>query len=180
MIIIPAIRISAIAMATLRIIVFWLFNGYTCTLSVLPDMSTFFLQQLAPTSLPIAVNVRLLIIDTGLLFRFACSMKMGKAIIAPDFLYTNAAISQINSRCVLVTYFFDLLYSLLGLNECYKYKMDLTTNDVVITDAIKFVQTNKEKLTVSKEVHKDGDDSKTEENQEEQGLDQPKTINQVF
>jgi hypothetical protein len=58
--------------------------------------------------------------------------------------------------------------------------MDLTTNDVVITDAIKFVQTNKEKPTVSKEVHKDGDDAKTQENQEEQGLDQSKTINQVF
>jgi hypothetical protein len=58
--------------------------------------------------------------------------------------------------------------------------MDLTTNDVVITDAIKFVHSNKEKLTVSKEVHKDGDDTKTEENQEEQGLDQSKTINQVF
>jgi hypothetical protein len=28
-------------------------------------------------------------------------------------------------------------------------KMDLTTNGVVITDAIKFVQTNKEKLTMS-------------------------------
>jgi hypothetical protein len=27
--------------------------------------------------------------------------------------------------------------------------MDLTTNGVVITDAIKFVQTNKEKLTMS-------------------------------
>ncbi|MFZ0697587.1 MAG: hypothetical protein WAM88_10670 [Nitrososphaeraceae archaeon] len=58
--------------------------------------------------------------------------------------------------------------------------MDLTTNDVVITDAIKFVHSNKEKLTESKEVHKDGDDTKTEENQEEQGLDQSKTINQVF
>ena len=58
--------------------------------------------------------------------------------------------------------------------------MYLTTNGVVITDAIKFVKTNKEKLTVSKEVRKDGHDSKTEENQEEQGLDQPKTINQVF
>ena len=32
------------------------------------------------------------------------------------------------------------------LNEGYKFKMDLTTNGVVITDAIKFVQTNKEKL----------------------------------
>ena len=36
-------------------------------------------------------------------------------------------------------------------NDCYKYIMDLTTNGVVITDAIKFVQTNKEKLTMSKE-----------------------------
>ena len=32
-------------------------------------------------------------------------------------------------------------------NDCYKYTMDLTTNGIVITDAIKFVQTNKEKLT---------------------------------
>ena len=36
------------------------------------------------------------------------------------------------------------------LNEGYKFKMDLTTNGVVITDAIKFVQTNKEKLSMSK------------------------------
>jgi hypothetical protein len=33
--------------------------------------------------------------------------------------------------------------------------MDLTTNGVVITDAIKFVQTNKEKLTMSKEDDKE-------------------------
>ena len=32
------------------------------------------------------------------------------------------------------------------LNEGYKFKMNLTTSGVVITDAIKFVQTNKEKL----------------------------------
>jgi hypothetical protein len=42
-------------------------------------------------------------------------------------------------------------------NDCYKYIMDLTTNGVVITDAIKFVQTNKEKLTMST---KEEDDSK--------------------
>ena len=35
------------------------------------------------------------------------------------------------------------------INDCNKYKMDLTTNGVVITDAIKFVQTNKEKLSMS-------------------------------
>ena len=34
-------------------------------------------------------------------------------------------------------------------NDCYKYIMDLTTNGIVITDAIKFVQINKEKLTMS-------------------------------
>jgi hypothetical protein len=34
-----------------------------------------------------------------------------------------------------------------------KYKMDLTTNSVVITDAIKFVQTNKKNL-MSKEDDK--------------------------
>jgi hypothetical protein len=37
------------------------------------------------------------------------------------------------------------LQALSLINDCYKYIMDLTTNGVVITDAIKFVQTNKEK-----------------------------------
>ena len=40
-----------------------------------------------------------------------------------------------------------LLQALALINDCNKYKMDLTTNGVVITDAIKFVQTNKKKLT---------------------------------
>ena len=39
-----------------------------------------------------------------------------------------------------------VLQALALINDCNKYKMDLTTNGVVITDAIKFVQTNKEKL----------------------------------
>jgi len=34
--------------------------------------------------------------------------------------------------------------------------MDLTTNGVVITDAIKFVQTNKEKLTMSTKEYNNG------------------------
>jgi hypothetical protein len=38
-------------------------------------------------------------------------------------------------------------------------------------DAVKFVQINKEKLTMSKENHKD-EDTKTEENQEEPDLDE--------
>ena len=42
-----------------------------------------------------------------------------------------------------------VLQALALINDCNKYKMDLTTNGVVITDAIKFVQTNKEKLSLS-------------------------------
>jgi hypothetical protein len=41
------------------------------------------------------------------------------------------------------------LQALSLINDCYKYIMDLTTNGLVITDAIKFIQTNKEKLTIS-------------------------------
>ena len=65
-------------------------------------------------------------------------------------------------------------------NDCYKYIMDLTTNGVVITDAIKFVQTNKEKLTTttmstqknngeeSKEPDYDEDNDQLEEKREEE------------
>ena len=74
-------------------------------------------------------------------------------------------------------------------NDCYKYIMDLTTNGVVITDAIKFVQTNKEKLTMStkeedkesKEPDYDEDKDQLEEKQEEEtGELKEETINQVF
>jgi hypothetical protein len=74
-------------------------------------------------------------------------------------------------------------------NDCYKYIMDLTTNGVVITDAIKFVQTNKEKLTMSskeddkesKEPDYDEDKDQLEEKQEEQtGEIKKETTNQVF
>ena len=75
------------------------------------------------------------------------------------------------------------------VNDCYKYIMDLTTNGVVITDAIKFVQTNKEKLAVSKEDDKeskerdyDEDKDQLEEKQEEETgeLKEETTTNQVF
>ncbi len=74
------------------------------------------------------------------------------------------------------------------LNECYKYKMDLTTNGVVITDVIKFVQTNKEKLMTSqkagheesKEPDHDEDKDQLEENQAEETGERQRTINQVF
>ena len=74
-------------------------------------------------------------------------------------------------------------------NDCYKYIMDLTTNGVVITDAIKFVHTNKEKLTMSSKA----DDKESKELDYEEDRDQPEgnqdeeiekvkqeTTNQVF
>jgi predicted transcriptional regulator len=51
-----------------------------------------------------------------------------------------------------------VLQALALINDCNKYKMDLTTNGVVITDAIRFVQTNKEKLTTV--YAKEDDESK--------------------
>jgi hypothetical protein len=79
------------------------------------------------------------------------------------------------------------------LNEGYKFKIDLTTNGVVITDAIKFVQTNMEKLTMytteenndkeSKEPDYDEDQDQLEEKQEEETgelREEKKTTNQVF
>jgi hypothetical protein len=78
------------------------------------------------------------------------------------------------------------LQALSLINDCYKYIMDLTTNGVVITDAIKFVQTNKEKLTLSakeeddkesKEPDYDEDKDQLDEKQEEETGE---TTNQVF
>ena len=79
-----------------------------------------------------------------------------------------------------------VLQALALINDCNKYKMDLTTNGVVITDAIKFVQTNKEKLisvkegSNSKESNEiDEDKDQLEEEQEAKSNGQ-ETINQVF
>jgi hypothetical protein len=84
------------------------------------------------------------------------------------------------------------LQALSLINDCYKYIMDLTTNGVVITDAIKFVQTNKEKLTMSTKEDDNGKESKEpdydeekdqlEEKQEEETgeLKEETTTNQVF
>jgi hypothetical protein len=60
------------------------------------------------------------------------------------------------------------LQALSLINDCYKYIMDLTTNGLVITDAIKFIQTNKEKLTIS--TKKEDEDSK--ERDYDEGKDQ--------
>jgi hypothetical protein len=68
-------------------------------------------------------------------------------------------------------------------NDCYKYIMDLTTNGVVITDAIEFVQTNRGKLTmsdkenISNKENKEPDYAVDEEQLEEK---QEEETNQVF
>jgi hypothetical protein len=92
----------------------------------------------------------------------------------------NQTITMVNNKTTL--------QALALINDCNKYKMDLTTNGVVITDAIKFIQTNKEKLTMSrkeddkesKEPDYDEDKDQIEEKKEEPDLDKTKTINQVF
>jgi uncharacterized membrane protein YukC len=78
-----------------------------------------------------------------------------------------------------------VLQALALINDCNKYKMDLTTNGVVITDAIKFVQTNKEKLMSSQKEDKepDYDEGKgLEEKQEDETgkANQRETTNRVF
>jgi hypothetical protein len=62
------------------------------------------------------------------------------------------------------------LRALALINDCYKYIMDLTTSGVVITDAIKFVQTNKEKLTSYKD--KDSDSKESNEPDYDEDKDQ--------
>jgi glutamyl/glutaminyl-tRNA synthetase len=80
-----------------------------------------------------------------------------------------------------------VLQALALINDCNKYKMDLTTNGVVITDAIKFVQTYKEKLMSkeddeeSKEPDYNEDKDQLEEEQEEKtGEIEEETTNQIF
>jgi hypothetical protein len=71
-------------------------------------------------------------------------------------------------------------------NDCYRYIMNLTTNDVVITDAIEFVQTNKEKLTTMSTKEEDnGKESKepdydNDKEQLEEELEEETTTIQVF
>jgi len=80
------------------------------------------------------------------------------------------------------------LQALSLINDCYKYIMDLTTNGVVITDAIKFVQTNKKKLTSNKNGdnefkepdHDDDKDQLEKKQEEEAGELKEGTTNQVF
>ena len=68
-------------------------------------------------------------------------------------------INSDNGQTVTVTDNKTVLQASALINDCNKYKMDLTTNGVVITEAIKFVQTNKEKLTMSTKEDNSGKES---------------------
>jgi IS30 family transposase len=100
-------------------------------------------------------------------------------------------INNDNGQTVTMTDNKTVLQALALINDCYNYIMDLATNGVVITDAIKFVQTNMEKLTMStkevngskqsKESDYDEDKDQLEEKQEEEtGEIDQETTNQVF
>jgi hypothetical protein len=94
-----------------------------------------------------------------------------------------------NGQTVTMTGNKTVLQALALINDCNKYKMDLTTNGVVITDAIKFVQTNKEKLTMSRKEEKGKESKETgyeedkgqlEEKQGEESEGEEATVNKIF
>jgi hypothetical protein len=58
------------------------------------------------------------------------------------------------------------------VNDCNKYKMDLTTNGVVLTDAIKFVHTNKDRLISTK---KDKESRETDNSEDKDQLEEENT-----
>jgi hypothetical protein len=60
-----------------------------------------------------------------------------------------------------------VLQALSLINDYNKHKMDLTTNGIVITDAIKFVQTNKENLTMSTKEEGQEKESDYDENKDQ-------------
>ena len=81
-------------------------------------------------------------------------------------------INNDNSQTVTMTDNKIVLQALSLINDCYKYKMDLTTNGVVITDAIKFVQTNKEKLKSVKKGKNSKESNEMDKDKDEIGEEQ--------
>jgi predicted transcriptional regulator len=100
----------------------------------------------------------------------------------------SRSVNNDNGQTVTMTDNKTVLQALALINDCNKYKMDLTTNGVVITDAIKFVKTNKEKLTTMSTKEEDnGSKESTEpdyvedENKlEEKETGEQETANQTF
>jgi hypothetical protein len=71
------------------------------------------------------------------------------------------------------------LQALALINDCYKYIMDLTTNGVVITDAIKFIQSQMDNSNnQEKKLLQDIKEDKAEAEQKD--FEQEKTTNEIF
>ena len=88
-----------------------------------------------------------------------------------------------NGQTVTMTDNKTVLQALALINDCNKYKMDLTTNGVVITDTIKFVQTNKEKLTMSATEEDDKESKEPDYDEDKDQIEETgekETIKQVF
>jgi hypothetical protein len=107
-----------------------------------------------------------------------------------DIANKSKSSSNDNGETLTVTDNRTRLQALSLIIDCYKYIMDLTTNSVVITDAIKFVQTTKEKLTMSSKEDNNGskeskkpdydeDKNQLEEKQEDETREQ-RTTNHIF
>jgi hemerythrin-like domain-containing protein len=74
------------------------------------------------------------------------------------------------------------LQGLALINDSYKYLMDLTTNGVVVTDAIKYVQgqmdhLNKSEKSLLQDIEQK-EDKETE--QQEEDIEQQNTTNGIF
>ena len=74
------------------------------------------------------------------------------------------------------------LQALALINDCNKYKMDLTTNGVVITDAVKYVQGKMDHLTKQeKRLLQDIKQKDSKANEEDGGItEEEKTNNGGF
>ena len=75
------------------------------------------------------------------------------------------------------------LQGLALINDSYKYLMDLTTNGVVVTDAIKYVQGQMDQLnSTEKKLLQDikQKEDKEPEQEEEEDIEQQKTTHTIF
>jgi IS30 family transposase len=66
------------------------------------------------------------------------------------------------------------------LNEGYKFKMDLTTNGVVVTDAIKYVQGQMDHLIKTEKALLQDIKQREDKTEPEEVIEQQKTTNGVF
>ena len=84
-------------------------------------------------------KVKVLFSDTYLI---GLSSRLSRALLSSlctNFLDPFAILENYNGQILTMTDNKTVLQALALINDCNKYKMDLTTNGVVIADAMKFV-----------------------------------------